>query len=199
MEIRSLALEECELREENGKQTIAGYAARFNALSEDLGGFREQIAPGAFANSIKDRDILALWSHDSSAPLGRTSNGTLRLAENNRGLRFELDLPDTQAGRDCYALVKRGDIKGMSFGFGVKKDNWQQTGDLVQRTLEEVDLREVSPVAWPAYPQTACAARSLPDILAAGLATLKPAEPPPAAPAPEAPKFQIARERAKLF
>src|SRR5918995_5655434 len=77
-------------------RTLHGYAAVYGAVSGDLGGFRERIAPGAFAN-VLGADVRALLNHDPSEVLGRTRSGTLRLADDQRGLRFELDLPESRS------------------------------------------------------------------------------------------------------
>lgn len=144
-----------EIRAISGRK-LAGYAAKFGTEAR-IGKTVETIARGAFRASLGHEDILCLADHDASKVLGRTKTGTLKLEEDETGLRFELDLPDTQAGRDVLALAERGDLGGCSFGFHVKKQSWQ--GD--RRTLEEVDLREVSIVsAWPAYPSTTVEARS---------------------------------------
>ena len=134
----------------NGR-TLSGYAAVFNAETR-IGGFTESIAPGAFTATLASgRDILALRDHQPDALLGRTSSGTLTLAEDAKGLRFDLKLPDTQPGRDLVALAERGDLGGMSFGFVATDEAW--TGD--KRELRAVDLREISVVqSWPAYQQT---------------------------------------------
>ncbi len=150
-----------ELRLAAGGRKLAGYAAVFDAEA-DLGAFRERIAPGAFAASLAGGgDILCLVDHDPSALLGRTRTGTLRLAEDSRGLAFEVDIPDTTLGRDVLALAERGDLGGGSFGFLVASGGERWQGDL--RTLTAVDLREISVVhAWPAYDATSVAARSRP-------------------------------------
>jgi HK97 family phage prohead protease len=138
---------------------LEGYAATFGAVAA-LGAVEESIAPGAFRTALGGGDILALLDHDTGKVLGRTRNRTLRLIEDTRGLAFSLDLPDTQAGRDVLALAERGDLGGMSFGFVIPKggDAWQGN----KRTLHSVDLREVSIVsAWPAYPDTSIALRSM--------------------------------------
>ncbi len=138
---------------------LEGHAAVFNA-STQIGTFTESIAPGAFSASLAEgADILALVDHNPSMVLARTRSGTLRLAEDSRGLAFSLDLPDTTAGRDVLALAERGDIGGASFAFTVRKGGEAWQGD--RRELRAVDLREVSIVlSWPAYPQTTVAARS---------------------------------------
>lgn len=139
--------------------TLKGYAAKFGVLSEDLGGFREKIASGAFARSIEENDVRAFWNHNATElPLGRTKSGTLRLTEDDIGLRFEVDLPQTTPAQDLAVSVDRGDVDGVSFGFRTRKDEWAENGMI--RTLLDVDLVEVSPVNWPAYPQTELALRS---------------------------------------
>jgi len=148
---------------DDGVKRISGYAAVFDKWSEDLGWFREKIAPGAFADALKKSDTVALFNHDSNLVLGRTSNGTLRLKEDEVGLHMEVDLPDTQAANDLYKLVERGDIKQQSFGFIVEENEWRygKNGELDERTITRVsDLFDVSPVTYPAYPDTSVAKRS---------------------------------------
>lgn len=148
-------------RRAEGRSVLMGHAAVFNSASEDLGGFREIVAPGAFAQTIAEDDIRALFNHDSSMILARNRAGTLRLQEDGRGLAFEIDLPDTQLARDLSVSIERGDITGNSFGFQTIEDRWerQEKGEL--RTLIRVRLFDVSPVTFPAYPQTDLALRSL--------------------------------------
>lgn len=165
---------------------IIGHAAVFNSLSLDLGGFREQIAPGAFAQSIAEDDILALWNHDPSAVLGRNTAKTLRLVEDEAGLAVEILPPDTQDGRDVLTLIDRGDVKGMSFGFRTRKDAWTKQTTGYVRTLLDVQLLDVSPVTYPAYPQTDLAVR------AAELGLWLPTPPP------DLPNFDLMRRRLLL-
>lgn len=140
-------------------QTVAGYAAVFNS-DADIGGYWiERIAPGAFAGAA-DQDVRALVDHDSGRVIGRTKAGTLRLAEDSKGLAVEIDLPDTSDGRDVGVSVARGDLSGMSFGFVVTKQTWDETVEPPIRTIEAVDLHEVSIVAFPAYDATEIALRS---------------------------------------
>lgn len=137
---------------------LEGYAATFGR-SADIGGrFMETIAPGAFSGSLRSNaDILALVDHDPGRVLGRTRSGSLRLSEDSRGLAFDLDLPETVAGRDVLALAERGDLGGMSFGFTALDE--QRDGNL--RELRAVELHEISVVmAWPAYDGTVIQARS---------------------------------------
>lgn len=142
------------------KITIAGYAALFGSQTVIGDSYREVIARGAFAETIKG-DVRALIDHDTGRVIGRTVAGTLRLAEDATGLAVEIDLPDTTDGRDLATLIDRGDISGMSFGFNVTKQTWDETGDMPTRTIEAVNLREVSVVVFPAYPDTSIALRSL--------------------------------------
>jgi len=158
---------EIELRSDesdDSKKTLSGYAAKFDSLSVPLYNFREKIKKGAFAKSIEKNNIRALWNHNTDFVLGSTKNKTLRLQEDDRGLKFDLDLPDTQIGRDAAVSVSRGDVEGMSFSFGVQTEEWDETDSKnIIRTLIEVDLKEVSPTAFPAYPKTKVTARSVKD------------------------------------
>lgn len=139
---------------------ISGYAALYNVLSEDLGGFRERIAPGAFDASLASgADVRAFWNHNPDLVLGRVQNETLRLLTDDEGLGYDLDLPDTQPGRDALVLIGRGDVDQMSFGFYILEDSWDQVDDETVRTLIRVDLIEISLAAIPAYPQTSAAVR----------------------------------------
>lgn len=142
----------------DGRQLV-GYAAVFNSPAV-IGGYTETIKPGAFLASLATpgRDVIALADHDPAKLLGRQSSGTLRLAEDARGLAFTLDLPDTSTGADVLALAKRSDLGGMSFGFRVTQEAWPT---LDSRTLLAVELVEISVIqAWPAYSQTSVQARA---------------------------------------
>jgi len=149
-----------EMRADGEKRTIAGYAAVFDSEADIGGYFREVIKPGAFGESIKSADVRALVDHDSGRVIGRTKAGTLRLKEDERGLSVEIDLPDTTDGRDLGELVTRGDIDGMSFGFRVTHDEWDETVEPNIRTIHTIELHEVSAVTWPAYADTSLAMRS---------------------------------------
>lgn len=101
---------------------LTGYASVYNSLSENLGGFRERVASTAFTKSLRDgADVRALVNHDASSIVGRTTNRTLRLSSDAKGLRMECTLPDTSCGRDLYASVLRGDLSQMSFAFQVEE------------------------------------------------------------------------------
>lgn len=151
-----------EIRAAGDKITAVGYAAVFHRLSQNLGGFVEQVAPGAFAKTITEQDVRALFNHDQNRVLGRMGAGTLRLAEDGTGLAYEIDLPDTTDGRDLAALLERGDIIGSSFGFRAIEDDWSETEDgFPLRTLRQVSARDVGPVTFPAYTDSTAAIRSL--------------------------------------
>ncbi|MBY5614100.1 HK97 family phage prohead protease [Rhizobium leguminosarum] len=149
-----------EHRADDGKRTLIGYAAKFERLAMIGSYFKEKIAPGAFSSAIGG-DIRALVDHDPGRVVGRTRSGTLRLSEDGTGLRVEIDLPNTSDGNDLWELVSRQDISGMSFGFRVTKETWDETGDVPVRTIQAVELFEVSAVAWPAYEDTTIGLRSL--------------------------------------
>lgn len=153
-----------EKRAADDKRTLTGYAAVFNSDTTIGDYFVERIAPGAFGRSIRDGDVRALVDHDMGRVIGRTRSGTLRLSEDERGLKIEVDVPDTTDGNDLWTLVERGDVSGMSFGFRVTKQDWDETGDMPIRTIHEVELYEVSAVAWPAYDDTTLAKRSLEEM-----------------------------------
>lgn len=141
---------------------IVGYAARFNVKSEDLGGFREVIEPGAFRDSIGRDEVVALWNHDSAKPFARSGNDTLKLEEDDKGLRMEATPDETTWGQDALKSVQAGTVYRTSFGFRLKnrdKDQkWSDDGQL--RTLLRVSVFDVSPVTFPAYRQTRISVRA---------------------------------------
>lgn len=142
---------------------VVGHAAVFNSLSEDLGGFREIIRPGAFANVVKS-DVRCLFNHDPSLILGRTAAGTLRLAEDRSGLAIECELPQTSYARNLQLSMQRGDVSGMSFSFTVAKDVWSEQlgGVLLREVLLFDQVYDVGPVTFPAYPATDAGLRARP-------------------------------------
>ena len=148
---------EVETRIDNkkGKDVVVGHAAVFNKLSEDLGGFREKIMPNAFDDVLKD-DVRAYFNHDPNFLLGRVSAGTLRLSVDQKGLKYELDIPNTTAGRDLKENLKNGNITQSSFAFtlGSGGDSWERNEEGVDvRIINKVNrLYDVSPVSLPAYP-----------------------------------------------
>jgi HK97 family phage prohead protease len=150
---------------ETGPPKIAGYAAVFNTRSELLGGsFYEEIAPGAF-DDVLGLDVRGLFNHDPNYLLGRTASGTLRLSVDARGLAYEIDPPDSQTVRDLVlAPLTRGDMSGSSFTFRIADggESWREEGGVVIRTITRIaELRDVGPVAFPAYPDAKAAQRSL--------------------------------------
>jgi len=154
----------------DGKPTsLEGYAANYNCFSDNLGGFKEKIAPGAFARAIKEKqDVRALFNHNPDVVFGRTTAGTLELSEDKTGLHFSCNMPETQAARDLLTSVDRGDINQCSFGFRATEEKWEDSteedkgqGIFQIRTLNDCDLFDVSPVTYPAYTQTSCSVRDL--------------------------------------
>lgn len=167
MEERSFTPAETQFDERDGKlPVISGYAAVFNSLSKELPlgegrTFREIILPGAFSESLgAGDDVMARYEH--SQILGRISNGTLRLNEDAKGLRYQIDPAETTAGRDAVALIRRRDIPYSSFSFSVRKggDTWKRDGKNTIRELRSVSLIDVAPVSNPAYSTTDVAVRS---------------------------------------
>ena len=169
-----------EVRAEGDGMTFTGYASVFNSPSEDLGGFIEYVAPGAFKRSLQSRnEVKLLWNHDSGEPLASLRGGTMQLVEDSRGLKVTATLPQTSRGRDVAELLRAKIIDSMSFGFNVIKDSWASDGKT--RTLESVRLFEVSIVSFPAYEATTAQVRSgnqtiNPDQLADALLKLESGE-----------------------
>lgn len=166
----TIRIDEIDVRDgEGGAQVIAGRAAPFGQWSQELRTqsgqrFRERIAPTAFDRALAGGDVLALWQHDPAMPLARTRSGTLRLWKDDTGLRFEMS-PEVQTswGRDAVVTVRAGLVDSMSFGFRVAVSGMSEErgdNDVYERTLHDVDLREISLVTWPAYPGTAVMVRT---------------------------------------
>ena len=152
MEKRYFNIDTRTEKREDGSTTITGHAAVFNQMSSDLGGFREIIAPDAFSDVLND-DVRALVNHDPNLLLARTSSGTLKLEQTEKGLSFGFDVPDTTYGRDLIISMERGDITQSSFAFTIEDDSWETTEDGEVRTINKVkQLYDVSPVTYPAYP-----------------------------------------------
>jgi HK97 family phage prohead protease len=141
-------------------RTVEGYASVFNSMSEDLGGFREIILPGAFSE-VLDNDVRALYNHDSNYLLARTTSGTLELKEDDKGLYYRFEMPNTSYGNDMLELFRRGDLSQSSFGFTVEKDSWRMEEGQHVRYIERVgSLFDVSPVVYPAYTAASSGLRS---------------------------------------
>lgn len=157
-----------ELRaSDNGPGVLVGYASVFNRLSQNLGGFVERVDPDAFNKSLADGvPVVARFNHKDDFLLGTTESGTLTLRVDGTGLQYEVDLPDTTAGRDLAVLAKRGDVRYSSFAFQTVKDDWGTTeDDFPLRTLQAVKLVDVAPVVSPAYRDTTAGLRSLANKL----------------------------------
>jgi HK97 family phage prohead protease len=159
IERRTFTVRNIETREaEDGVMRLSGYAAVFNDASVPLP-FSERIAPGAFRKTLSETPDVRLLINHEGLPLARTKNGTLTLSEDEVGLRFDADLPDTTEARDLWTLIQRGDVDQMSFAFRVIRQKW--SADRTERTLTEVSLADgdVSVVTYPAYPTTTVEAR----------------------------------------
>lgn len=163
IDIRSFASEPAL----NAQGRIQGYAVVYGQLSRqmsfpNMGRFREVIRPGAATESLRSGDVPMLFNHKPDNLLGRTSSGTLTLTEDQKGVFFSLDVPDTQLGRDVRELVKRGDIRGASFHITVPPggDSWSSTTDGRVRSVNKIQIAEVSLTPYPAYEQTSAALRS---------------------------------------
>jgi HK97 family phage prohead protease len=159
IERRTFTVRDIETREaEDGAMRLSGYAAVFNDASVPLP-FSERIAPGAFRKTLSETPDVRLLINHEGLPLARTKNGTLTLSEDEVGLRFDADLPDTSEARDLWTLIQRGDVDQMSFAFRVIRQKW--SADRTERTLTEVSLADgdVSVVTYPAYPTTSVEAR----------------------------------------
>jgi uncharacterized protein len=178
-EVRTFSAAELRANKAAEEPGISGYAAVFNKSFEQRYGtyvFREVIAPGAFTRALKEKqDVRCLVNHDENLVLGRTKNGTLTLSEDSTGLHFDCDIPDTQTAKDTRTSVDRGDIDQCSFAFITTKQTRTEEKDkdgaiIFTRTIQDLDLLDVSVVTYPAYEETSCEARKLesaPEDLAA--------------------------------
>ncbi len=180
LERRYLPIDEIEFRqtEEDGQHKISGYAAVYNKRSGNLGGFVEVLRPGAFRKVLETNpDVKCLFNHEPSAILARTKNGTLKLEENSVGLKFTAELNDTQAAKDVWHMIQRGDVDQCSFAFGVAQDGdkfIEQKDGLYLREIYEVGLlADVSPVTYPAYSATSVSVRSAKEVMESHLDTLR--------------------------
>lgn len=140
---------------------IAGYFIRFNEETKLYKGVYEEIRSSAIVNSLKNNDVRCLFNHDSAVVLGRTGNSTLQLRADEIGVWGEVTInPNDKQANDIYARIERGDINACSFGFIPIDEEIENRDDgSVKFIVKDIDLREVSCVTWPAYPQTSIAAR----------------------------------------
>ena len=177
MEQERRGLEEPVTLRSETEPTVSGYAALYNRETTIAGLFREQIAPGAFRTAVDgDDDVRALFNHDPNLVLGRTKSGTLSLRSDAKGLRYDIQLnPEDPEAVSVRAKIKRGDVSGSSFGFRVTEDDWDDSptkkGKLPMRTIRSVELFDVSPVTYPAYPQTSVTARAKGEAAAEAMKT----------------------------
>jgi uncharacterized protein len=168
---RSISARPTLTKRDAGLPMISGYAAVYYDSADPGTEYRlwedlvERIRPGAFDRAVREDDVRALFNHDSSLILGRSTSKTLRLSLDSRGLRYEIDPPDTQVGRDLVANLERGDVSGSSFAFMPTKTTWQELRDSTGKTtyvrwIDEVELFDVGPVTYPAYSSTEAGLRS---------------------------------------
>jgi|ERR1700733_64354 len=150
----------------DGTKMLSGHAIVFGVRSVNLGGFVEVVDSKAVSTSLRTQDILCLNNHNSSQPLARTSAGTLKLSTDAVGVAFTCSL-DTRISyaSDLAVSVERGDVRGMSFGFQTNKDTWTNEQGTLLRTLNDIEVFEISVCSSPAYPQTAVSVRSIPKEL----------------------------------
>ena len=167
-ELRSIRCTEFRaVTDSDGNRSLEGMIP-YNSRSVDLGGFVEEIAPGAFASALQaGADVLALRDHKQELLLARTKSGTLTLSDSVDGLRWKAQLPKTQQAEDLAISVERGDLDTNSFGFicNPNGDQWSRQGDSTVRTLLSVELLEISPCSFAAYPASTAALRSCPPEL----------------------------------
>lgn len=148
-------------KNEEQEKFIEGYFIRYNEETELMPGMFEEIEAESVVNSLKSNDVRCLFNHDSAVVLGRTGNGTLELRSDRTGLwgKVKINENDKQAN-DIYARIERGDINACSFGFIPLKERIENRDDgSVKFVVQDIDLREVSAVTFPAYPQTSIQAR----------------------------------------
>jgi len=160
---------QCRLVERDGLKLISGYGAVFydqrdqgTEFTFDIWGdtITERIMPTAFDEALKRADdVVGLVNHNRDRLLGRTTSGTMKLSVDERGLAYEIEAPDTTAGRDALAEIERGDMRGSSFAFYVDDQRWIKDGEREVREINSVTLIDTGPVLHPAYPSTTAAVR----------------------------------------
>lgn len=158
-ETRTFDITNVEKRDgENQSLRVSGYAAVFNSKTSIGEYFDEMISPGAFSRTLSENgDIRALINHNFDKLIGRTKSGTLILSEDERGLKFEIDLPNTTYATDLAVSMERGDINQCSFGFYATEESWDYSIEPALRTVNEAELFEISIVSIPAYENTEAA------------------------------------------
>lgn len=160
--IKEVRYRDCpELRMDEDSKSLKGYAAVYDEY--DMGEFVERVSPGAFTKTIKEADVRMLWNHNSDIILGRNKANTLTLSEDEHGLKIDCRTSENSSiARDCVDAVRRGDVSQMSIGFYTIKDEWEKREDEKPlRTLKEIQLFDVSPVTFPASPDTTISLRTI--------------------------------------
>lgn len=174
-EVRRMHVDNIEVRTVEGSENrvVGGYVNKFNqqsAIMRDRWGdeFIEVMSDSAFTKTLETKSQKALWNHNTDLVLGSVASGTLNLFTDGVGLRSEITLPNTTWGNDAYESIQRGDVDGMSFGFRCVEDMWSKTQyedrEIYKRTILEVELFEVSPCVFPAYPDSQINCRSLEEF-----------------------------------
>lgn len=161
MDTEKRTLGTVEVREAEGKPEIT-MRVPYESWSEVLGYFKEKIQRGFF-DGVCSADVRVLWNHDDSIVLGRSTNGTVRFEEDERGLTITARPPDTQAARDALTMIRGGFVTGTSFSFRAKEDSWNYDAEPMERTLIKGKTFEFSPVTFPAYPESSAATRAAYD------------------------------------
>lgn len=164
-----LATVRAEPAGEGQKPHIVGYAAVYydgtpRTEYKLWEGAVERILPGAFTRAVAEDDVVALFNHDSNLLLGRKSAGTLKLTADNIGLHYDIDPPDTQAGRDTQTSLARKDLRGSSFSFVAMDEQWRKENGIRVREIRGARVYDVGPVTFPAYPATTAGVRSAEDL-----------------------------------
>lgn len=162
---------------DNGGCKLGGYALKYRTYSQNLGGFVEQIEPGAIDDATlrgERGDVLCRYQHDDNFLLGRLTSGTLRMAGDTIGIDYTVDMPDTSYSRDLQALAARGDVRHSSFAFRTIDEDWGLTDQgFALRTLTALQLVDVAPVVTPAYMDTTTGLRSLAERRGLELTTVE--------------------------
>lgn len=146
---------EVETRNEKEVKMVRGTAVKFYQLSRNLGWFREKFDRDAFSDVMED-DVVALFNHNIDKVLARSISGTLRYWTDDTGLQYEFEAPDNTAGRDLLVSLQRGDIRHSSFSFTIADERWEDDEEAgeIRTVLKVKRLYDVSPVVFPAYPQS---------------------------------------------
>ncbi len=160
MERRAIPAGEIEVRAENDKPGLAGYAVRWDSESANLP-FLEVFRRGAFTESLENNNVVALWAHDSAKPLASVEAGNLKIREDDTGLYFEMTPLETSWGKDAIISISSRVVKGMSFGFTVIDDRWGTKDGQSYREVLKAKLFEISPTPFPAYQATSVAVREI--------------------------------------